>query len=707
MIRSLLLALIAFVVLAPAAPAQPPAAAPVTPADAQRTLDILQDPKQRDQLIANLKAIAAAQPKPAGPQAALAPDSLGAQLLGRVTQWTGQVSVAAAETVTVAAELPGFGRRLIDAALDPVQRAAATDTAWRIAAALLAAIGAGLLARRALRRAAARLAALRGAPGPADAPPDTWELLRRLPNAAALLLLALVPTAAFAAVGDLVAGLVAGGNGLAAPIGVELVNAYAMFRIVMSVGAVMAAPEAPRRRLVPFGDAAAAAAVEWLGRIAGTAIFGSALAGIVTILGLPRDGHDAVLRLTLLVLAALAVILVWNCRHAAAGSRWVARPGAAWSVWIAETWPYFAVAAIVVVWLILTGGIDAGLDPLPVLIGTFAVLVAARIVAVLVLGLMQRAVRFAPERGGEDAEAAVRLAAYQRAGRRLVVAAIAVGTAIALLHVWGVDAAAWFAPNTFGRHLASALATIAVAVAAAIAVWEAATAVLDRHIAGLADADAARAARLRTLLPLLRTALLTTIVLIVALTGLSEIGVNIAPLLAGAGIVGIAVGFGSQTLVHDVITGMLVLLENAVQIGDTVTAAGLTGTVEELTVRTLRLRAGDGALHIVPFSAVGTITNTSRGFGNAAFSVSVRPDEDLERVGEALTGIGAELREDPAFAPLMLGNLQLWGIDGVSGKAITFAGQIQCTVAGRLPVQREFYRRVIERFRGLGIALAD
>src|SRR5581483_6565708 len=402
------------------------------------------------------------------------------------------------------------------------------------------------------------------------------------------------------------------------------------------------------------------------------------------------DGHDAVLRLALQVLAALAVILVWNCRHAAAGSRWVARPGAAWSLWIAETWPYFAVAAIVVVWLILTGGIDAGLDPLPVLIGTFAVLVAARIVAVVVLGLMQRAVRFAPERGSEDAEAAVRLAAYQRAGRRLVVAAIAVGTAIALLHVWGVDAAAWFAPNTFGRHLASALATIAVAVAAAIAIWEAATAVLDRHIAGLADADAARAARLRTLLPLLRTALLTTIVL-----------------LAGAGIVGIAVGFGSQTLVHDVITGMLVLLENAVQIGDTVTAAGLTGTVEELTVRTLRLRAGDGALHIVPFSAVGTITNTSRGFGNAAFSVSVRPDEDLERVGEALTGIGAELREDPAFAPLMLGNLQLWGIDGVSGKAITFAGQIQCTVAGRLPVQREFYRRVIERFRGLGIALAD
>jgi small-conductance mechanosensitive channel len=126
-----------------------------------------------------------------------------------------------------------------------------------------------------------------------------------------------------------------------------------------------------------------------------------------------------------------------------------------------------------------------------------------------------------------------------------------------------------------------------------------------------------------------------------------------------------------------------------------------------LTVRTLRLRAGDGALHIVPFSAVGTITNANRGIGNAAISVSVKAGEDLDRVTEALTGIGAELREDPAFAPLILGDFQLWGVDAVSGKAITFVGQIRCTVAGRMPVQREFNRRLILRFEALGIAFAD
>ena len=114
----------------------------------------------------------------------------------------------------------------------------------------------------------------------------------------------------------------------------------------------------------------------------------------------------------------------------------------------------------------------------------------------------------------------------------------------------------------------------------------------------------AQSARLRTLLPLLRSALLITIVVFAGLMVLSEIGINIAPLLAGAGIIGVAIGFGSQKLVQDLITGIFLLLENAMQVGDWVTVSGLSGTVENLSVRTIRLRAGDGSVHIIPFSAV-------------------------------------------------------------------------------------------------------
>ena len=171
-------------------------------------------------------------------------------------------------------------------------------------------------------------------------------------------------------------------------------------------------------------------------------------------------------------------------------------------------------------------------------------------------------------------------------------------------------------------------------------------------------------ARLRTLLPLLRTALLITILVFAGLMVLSEIGINIAPLLAGAGIIGVAIGFGSQKLVQDFITGIFLLLENAMQVGDYVTVSGLSGTVEALSVRTIRLRAGDGSVHIIPFSSVTTVTNVNRGLGNASVSVVVDYDEDTDRVGRGAEGDrrrharGAGLRRQDAERPAALGRGQ-------------------------------------------------
>ena len=238
------------------------------------------------------------------------------------------------------------------------------------------------------------------------------------------------------------------------------------------------------------------------------------------------------------------------------------------------------------------------------------------------------------------------------------------------------------------------------------AIWEASNALLDRKLTALSrDGHFARAARLRTFQPMLRTALLCLIVTVVGVTALSEIGVNVAPLLAGAGIVGIAIGFGSQKLVQDLITGIFLLLENAMQVGDTVTVAGLTGTVENLSVRTIRLRAGDGSMYIIPFSAVTTVTNANRGLGNAPISVTVDYDEDTDRVAAVLTEIVAGMRADPGFGGKMLSDLQLWGVDKVDGAEATIVGQMVCTDSGRWSVQREFNRRMKKRFQELGIRL--
>ena len=264
----------------------------------------------------------------------------------------------------------------------------------------------------------------------------------------------------------------------------------------------------------------------------------------------------------------------------------------------------------------------------------------------------------------------------------------------------------WLVDSALGLRLLSASGTLLVTIVLAFGVWEAINGGVQQHLDRLErDAQIAKSARLRTLLPLLRSALLITIAIIAGLMILSEIGINIAPLLAGAGIVGVAIGFGSQKLVQDLITGIFLLLENAMQVGDTVTVSGLTGVVEALSVGTIRLRAGDGSVHIIPFSSVTSVTNVNRGLGNASVSVSVAYDEDTDRVAVELTAIVAGMRSDPALSAQMLSDFQLWGVDKVDGAEVTIVGQVVCTDSGRWAVQREFNRRMKRRFQELGIRI--
>src|SRR5690606_6619078 len=148
-----------------------------------------------------------------------------------------------------------------------------------------------------------------------------------------------------------------------------------------------------------------------------------------------------------------------------------------------------------------------------------------------------------------------------------------------------------------------------------------------------------------------RSALFLVIALIVGLTTLNQIGISTARRIAGAGSIGGAVGSGRQRLVPGFITGVFVLLENAMYVGYSVTVAGVSGTVENLSIRTVRLRSSDGVLHIIPFSSVSTVSNAHRGIGNAAVRVSVSYDTDIDLAISELKAIGAELRQDPVFGP--------------------------------------------------------
>ena len=212
---------------------------------------------------------------------------------------------------------------------------------------------------------------------------------------------------------------------------------------------------------------------------------------------------------------------------------------------------------------------------------------------------------------------------------------------------------------------------------------------------------------MRTLLPLLRNAFRILLFLMVALIVLSELGINIAPLLAGAGVVGLAIGFGAQTLVKDVITGIFILAEDTVAVGDVVDLGGHVGVVEAMTLRSIRLRDHTGAVHTIPFSAVSTVMNMTRDFGYAVFDIGIAYSEDLDRVIDLLRNLGDEMRQDKDFAHDIREPTEVTGINRFADNAVIIRARLKTAPGKQWNVEREFNRRLKRLFEEHGIARAN
>ncbi|WP_048859706.1 mechanosensitive ion channel family protein, partial [Acidisphaera rubrifaciens] len=373
----------------------------------------------------------------------------------------------------------------------------------------------------------------------------------------------------------------------------------------------------------------------------------------------------------------------------------------------AATWHWIALFYDAALWIIWAVEIPDGYARLwRVFVGTVVVLALARVIMTTVLQGLETVLRPRPELAQKYPGLQDRLKIYQpvlRAGIFLVVGTF---TLFGLLQSWGIGALVWLVTNPLGNQVLSAMVTLGVTVLLALLVWEGVNFGFHREIDRLSrQAQLARVARLRTLMPMVRTALLATILIVVGLTVLSEVGVNIAPLLAGAGVIGIAIGFGSQKLVQDVITGLFLLLENTMQVGDIVALGGLSGVVEDLSIRTIRLRAEDASVHIVPFSAVTTVTNMTRDYSRAVIRCGVAYKEDYDDVVEVLRAIVRQMRAEDAWRPLILDDLEVWGLDDLGDSAVVIKCRIMCTRFGRWSVMREFNRRMKRRFDELGIEM--
>jgi moderate conductance mechanosensitive channel len=702
------------------APAAPAPAAPVPAAAAPATGKPVAAPSA---------APAPATPAPAKLPTPLAPDSLGADILVGASDYLSALTLQLADTARAVTDFPLFARWVKHIAHDPDARSEVLQTAWKLAVVLAAALAVERLSTRVLRRPVASLAA--GAPDASggrlpplvegqDAAeagqterlrrrPSALTLLRRLPYVLGRFVLDLLPILAFAAVGYALLSTPLGAPSTTRLVVLAVLNAYLLCRAVVAFTRLLVSPDTPRLRLVHLSDANAAYIMRWVRRIAIMAIFGYAMAEVGLLFGLYRVAHDALLKLvTLAVHVSLVIVVLQQRRPVAAlirGRRDATGPTAMLRARAARMWHVVAIFYLVALWLVWAFEVPDGFARLiRVFVSTVIVVSLARLLMVAAAGALDRSLRI-------DAELAARYPGLEERARRYhpiagatlraIIIAVAV---VALCQAWGLDSLAWFDTGALGGRVVSALITIGVTLLLSLLAWEVANAAVQQHLARLSrEAQAARSARLRTLLPMFRTTLLVAICLIATLTVLSEIGVNIAPLLAGAGVVGIAVGFGSQKLVQDIITGLFLLLENTMQVGDVVTLGGLTGTVENLSIRTIRLRALDGAVHIVPFSAVTTVTNMTRDYGYALLDISIGLNEEPDRITDILRDVARTLRAEPRWAAAIRDDIEVMGVEKFVDLAYVLRVRVMTLPDQRWAVAREMNRRIKQRFDELAI----
>jgi small-conductance mechanosensitive channel len=277
-----------------------------------------------------------------------------------------------------------------------------------------------------------------------------------------------------------------------------------------------------------------------------------------------------------------------------------------------------------------------------------------------------------------------------------------------VLDLWGLDL-------PLGRSVVQSAASIFATLLLAYVVWEICRTIIDRKLeedrtqSGLDMEDmeeGGEGSRKGTLLTLLRKVIVALIGVIVVLITLNAVGINIGPLLAGAGILGLAVGFGSQTLVKDILSGVFFLMDDAFRVGDYIETAGTKGMVEHISLRSLRLRHPRGMVYTIPFGDMGSVQNFSRDYIITKLDVRVRYDADIEKIRKIIKKISKELQKDEETGSLLLSKIKSQGVREMDDSAMILRIKFKTKPGDQFVVRREVYRRVQERFRKDGIEFA-
>jgi small conductance mechanosensitive channel len=280
--------------------------------------------------------------------------------------------------------------------------------------------------------------------------------------------------------------------------------------------------------------------------------------------------------------------------------------------------------------------------------------------------------------------------------------AIVATAALLVLQIWGLSPLQWLSGAS-----GAVLARVVLLVVMGVAVVEVGGRVMDRTFLSLQHRtrDHRRAAQFQTLAPIVRGLTTGLLVILIGLTVLSEIGVKIGPLLAGAGVIGVALGFGAQTLVKDFITGLFLILEDIVSVGDFVKIGGCGGKVEIMTLRTIRLRDTDGTLHVFPYSEAQVIHNQTKSFSYAVVAPKISYVSDIERAREIMSEVGEHMAAEEPYSELILEPFEILGVDEFTDVGVVVKARVKTKPAKQWQVGREYQRRLKLAFDAQGIEI--
>jgi small-conductance mechanosensitive channel len=503
--------------------------------------------------------------------------------------------------------------------------------------------------------------------------------------------------------------------------------AVVVLRGVALVSRFLLSPGAPALRLVEVEDDGVDFLHRGLLAVAAIYAFGSLACGMLFVLGISPELHRLLVILVGGLMAVTLLVLIWRSRGRRflpplSGDATASNPATAGlAADLSRLRHHLAMVYVIGVFIFWVAGYVGGAAPQRG--GALFSLMAVPLFLVLDR-LFQQAVRSEWLKGyllgsgaeeGEpantaDPQAAAEFERHARVMVRLFRMALFVFLFYWFWRLWGL-------PLLFGGAVSRALFNIVVTLLLAYAVWEFTKAAIRRRIGPEEGRDpnavpdeeedwAAPQDRAYTLLPLVRQFIGTVLFVMVVMIVLSSIGVDIGPLLAGAGVVGLAVGFGAQKVVRDIFSGFFFLMDDAFRVGEYLEAGGVSGTVEDITLRTIKLRHHRGMLQIVPLGDLKSVTNYMRGGIVVKFDLQLPYDTDIELVRKVVKKVGEAMMADPELAPDFIRPVRSQGVRTVGDSVMTFRVKFTAKPGRHFVIRREALRRITVALEAKGVRYA-